>query len=320
MNRTSRLSRRAAAISVAALLTFTAAACDGGEDSGSAAPKDKESAAAGIPDASDIVVAVAPDSALTETLPGDVKSKGSLTIGSYVGSPPNNFYGPDNKTPVGFEVDLITAIGNRLGLKVEYKDMAFDSVITSLQTGRVDTTISEMNDTKERQAKIDFIDYFQSGISIMIQKGNPKGITTTDDLCGKKVVVVTGTTQEEFAKQQSTACTDDGNDPLEITATDSLPQNQTQLQIGRVDALLADLAAAAYTAQTAGGGKLFEVVDQEPISGAPYGIGVAKKNTELRDALQASLQSLIDDGTYTKIMDTWDVTSGAVEQATINGG
>ncbi|MBY8854135.1 transporter substrate-binding domain-containing protein, partial [Saccharothrix sp. MB29] len=86
----------------------------------------------------------------------------------------------DGTTAVGSEVDLAKAIGAKLGLTVEHQDMAFGSLITSHQAGRIDVTMAAMNDTAERQQAIDFVDYFTSGITIMVQKGNPQGVKGPD--------------------------------------------------------------------------------------------------------------------------------------------
>lgn len=316
MSRT-RLSVRAA-VPVALTTALLLAGCGGGdEESPAAEPAAGGSTDSAVPDTGDIVGGVSEDAALAEGLPADLTS---LSIGSNVQSPPNNFYAEDGSTPVGFEVDIITAIGNKLGLDVEYSDMAFDSLITGLQTGRVDATIAGMNDTQERQQSIDFVDYFESGITIMVQKGNPAGIESSADLCGQAIAVVQGTTQEDFAAEQSAECEANGEEPLAVTATPSDSQNQTQLRTGRVDAILNDLPTAVYISQTAGDGEYFETVDQDPINGGPYGIGLNKDDAALRDAIQQALQQLIDDGTYDEILEAWDVTSGAVDQATVNGG
>lgn len=305
------------------LISLALAGCgssgsSGGSSSGTSAPSGSSGSA--IANTASIVGAVKKDDAIASTVPAAIKSAGTLKIGSNVQSPPNNFYAANGKTPVGFEVDIITAIGKKMGVKVAYSDMAFDSLITSLQSGRVDATIAGMNDNKARQQKISFVDYFNSGITLMIQKGNPAGIKNSDDLCGKKIAVVQGTTQEDFAKQQSSKCTSAGKKALSVTATPSDSQNQTQLRTGRVDAILNDLPSAVYISKTAGGGKYFQVVDQAPINGAPYGIGVNKKNQALTGSIDKSLQSIIADGTYTKILKAWNVTSGAVMKATINRG
>ena len=325
MPRPSTTSRLRFAALPAVLLTLVLAGCGSsaapsGSGTSSSASGGAGGSSSAVPDTAGIVDAVTKDDSIASTVPQEIAGAGTLKVGSNVQSPPNNFYAADGKTPVGFEVDIITAIGKKMGVKVAYSDMAFDSLITSLQSGRVDATIAGMNDNPERQAKINFVDYFNSGITIMIQKGDPAGIKSSEDLCGKKIAVVQGTTQEDFAKEQSAKCTSAGKKELSVTATPSDAQNQTQLRTGRVDAILNDLPSAVYISQTAGGGKYFQVVDQAPISGAPYGIGVSKDDQALTDAIDKSLQSIIDDGTYAKILKAWDVTSGAVKTASVNGG
>jgi polar amino acid transport system substrate-binding protein len=293
---------------VAAFLLLTA--CGGKDEPAAPAPSGQDSP----------VSAVAKDPKLAEGLPPEIASAGKIKIGSNIQNPPNNFYAADGKTPVGSEVDLAKAIGRKLGVEVTYEDMAFGSLITSLQAGRIDLTMAAMNDTKERQKAIDFVDYFTSGITIMIQKGDPAGIKSVDDLCGKSVAVNTGSSQETYANQQSTVCTQAGKGAITVTATDSDTGNQNQLRTGRVQAILNDLPTAVYVAQTAGEGKYFEVVNLPPINGGPYGIGVNKANPKLAQAVQQALQSLVDDGTYKKILDSWNVAQGAIQKVTINGG
>ena len=288
--------------------------------SGAAAPTSAPAGGAAIPDTAAILAGVKPDPALSADLPAAIKSAGTLKVGSNVQSPPNNFYAADGTTVVGFEKDLITAVAAQLGLKVTYSDMAFDSLITSLASGRIDATIAGMNDNKTRQQKIDFVDYFNSGITIMVQKGNPAGINSSADLCGKSIAVVTGTSQEDFASEQTAACAKAGKPAVQVSATDSDSQNQTQLRTGRVAAIINDLPSAVYISRTAGNGKYFQVVDQPPVNGAPYGIGVGKNNAALSKAMDASLQKLIDGGQYGAILAAWQVQSGALTKATINGG
>ena len=288
----------------------------------SAAPSSAVPGSAGsaIPDTTAIISAITADPALSATLPDNFKPGAILKVGSNVQSPPNNFYAADGTTVVGFEKDLITAVAAQLGLKVSYSDMAFDSLITSLASGRIDVTIAGMNDNKTRQQKITFVDYFNSGITIMVQKDNPSTIKSSGDLCGKSIAVVTGTSQEEFAAATTADCTKAGKAAVKVIATDSDSQNQTQLRTGRVAAIINDLPSAVYISRTAGGGKYFQVVDQPPVNGAPYGIGVSKANTKLSAAIEASLQKLIAGGQYAAILKAWQVQSGALTKATINGG
>ncbi|MDX8053108.1 ABC transporter substrate-binding protein [Lentzea sp. BCCO 10_0798] len=277
-----------------------------------------ESTQTSTPPSSDLS-SVKKDDALAALLPPEIASAGTLKVGSNIQNPPNNFYDQDGKTPMGSEVDLIKAIAAKLGLKAEHSDMAFSSLITSLETGRVDVTMAAMNDTAERQQKIDFVDYFTSGITIMVQKGNPQGVKTVDDLCGKGIAVNLGSSQEQFGKEQSQKCVAAGKPEVTLSVTDSDTGNQNQLRTGRVAAILNDLPTAVYVAKTAGDGQYFEVVPLAPINGGPYGIGVAKKNAKLSEAIKGALQSLIDDGTYDKIVTAWDIKQGAITKATING-
>lgn len=259
------------------------------------------------------------DDALAAMLPPAIVSAGKLRVGSNIQNPPNNFYAADGKTPTGSEVDLIKAVAAKLGLTAEHSDMAFSSLITSLETGRVDVTMAAMNDTAERQQKIDFVDYFTSGITIMVQKGNPQGVKGPDDLCGKGVAVNLGSSQETYAKEQSQKCLAQGKPEVALSVTDSDTGNQNQLRTGRVAAILNDLPTAVYVAKTAGDGAFFEVVPLAPINGGPYGIGVNKQNPQLSAAIKAALQALIDDGTYAKILTNWDIKQGAITKAAVNG-
>jgi polar amino acid transport system substrate-binding protein len=293
-------------ISVLAAVLGLLTAC-GGQEPAAPAPTGQDSP----------VSAVAKDAAIAAELPPEIVSAGKIRIGSNIQNPPNNFYAADGKTPIGSEVDLAKAVGRKLGVEMAYEDMAFGSLITSLQAGRIDLTMAAMNDTKERQKSIDFVDYFTSGITIMVQKGNPAGIKSPDDLCGKTVAVNSGSSQETYAKG---LCTPAGKPAVTVAATDSDTQNQNQLRTGRVQAILNDLPTAVYVAQTAGDGKYFEVVDLPPINGGPYGIGVNKANPKLAKAVQLALQSLVDDGTYAKILQSWNVTQGAIKQVTVNAG
>jgi polar amino acid transport system substrate-binding protein len=283
------------AAGIAGLLAVVLAACGGGGDGGAVSAPQAPGGGGAIPDVTAVVAGVQKDPQLAAMLPPPIAQAGSLALGSNLQSAPNNFYAADGTTPIG-------------------------SLITSLQSGRVDLTMAAMNDTAERQKQIDFVDYFTSGITIMVRKGNPDGITGPDTLCGKTVALVQGTSHQEFATEQSAKCIQSGQAQITITATDSDTQNQNQLRTGRVAAILNDLPSAVYIARTAGDGNFFEVVPGEPINGGPYGIGVNKTNTQLTEAVRGALQALITDGTYGKILDAWGVQQGAVQQAGTNGG
>ncbi len=267
-----------------------------------------------------IVAAVKVDPAVQKLLPAEYAKSGVLQEGTNIQFPPANFFASDGKTPIGNEIDTAKAIAARLGVKVEFQNSPFENLITSLQSGRVDFTMASMNDTPERQKKIDFVDYFKTGIGMLVKKGNPDNIKTPQDLCGHSVTAGVASSQATWAKQLSQKCVADGHKAIDVVESNDDQQRLNSVRTGRDTAELNDLANLLYIARTAGNGAYFEVANSEPLEGALYGIGVTKGNTALRDAIQAALQSLMDDGTYQKILDAWGLTSAYIGKATVNAG
>lgn len=255
---------------------------------------------------------------LASALPESVRTAGVLRVGSDIAYAPVEFYDKDGKTPIGIDPDIAEALEAQLGVKLVFQNGTFDGLITSLRAKRIDLVMSALSDTPERQKLVDFVDYFNAGTSILVKKGNPEGIKTLDDFCGKTVALQRGTTQEDVAKAQVTKCQQAGK-PLKVLAFDRDTEALLQVKQGRAVADMNDFPVAAYNAKTAGGGNDFEVVGEQ-IDAGPYGIAVRKEDTQLRDALQKAMQAIIDDGTYAKVLDTWNVSQGAVTEATINGG
>ncbi|MGW5972513.1 ABC transporter substrate-binding protein [Streptomyces sp. NPDC055186] len=265
---------------------------------------------------------------LADKLPQSIRDKGVIKVGSDIAYAPVEFKDDSGKV-VGIDPDLAAAMGKQLGVTFEFDNGTFDTLITGLRSKRYDIAMSAMTDTKDRQEGIDaetgkkvgegvdFVDYFTAGVSIYTKKGDDQGIKTWSDLCGKKVVLQRGTVSEDLAKAENEKCP--AGKKIAIEAFDNDQQAQTRLRSGGANAGSSDFPVAAYAVKTSGGGKDFELVGEQ-VEAAPYGIAVAKSNTELRDALKAALDALIENGEYKKIMDKWGVAEGSVDEATINGG
>ncbi|GAA1417066.1 ABC transporter substrate-binding protein [Streptomyces thermospinosisporus] len=300
----------AIAVAGALLLTGCGDQTDKGSDSGT-----KDSTGSAAP--------------LADKLPADIRKAGVIKVGSDIAYPPVEFM--QGGKAVGIDPDIAEALGKQLGVKFDFQNGKFDQLIVGLQSGRFNVIMSAMNDTKDRQngidsetgkkagEGIDFVDYFTAGTSILVQKGNPKNIKSLDDLCGQVVALQRGTTSEGIAKAQSKKCTEDGKKAIKLQTYDTDPEALLRLKQGASVADLNDFPVAAYNAKTSGGGKDFEVVGEQ-IEAGPYGIGVSKKNTQLRDAIQAAVNAIIKNGEYEKILEKWNVTDGAVTEAKINGG
>jgi polar amino acid transport system substrate-binding protein len=255
------------------------------------------------------------DSQAKALVPAEIRTSGVIRAATDATYPPNEFTGPDGKTLMGFDIDLGNAVAQRLGLKIEFANAKFDTILTGIQGNRYDVAFSSFTDNKERQAKVDFVDYFTAGTSILVKKGNPERISKLEDLCGKKVALESGTVQVDIAKNAKCP----PGKPIQVTQLPDDAAARLQVKTGRVVADMNDFPVAAYTAKTSGGGNDFEVVGTQ-YETAPYGIAVSKQLPGLRDAIQAVLKAMVGDGSYQAILKKWDIEQGAVTDITINAG
>jgi len=264
---------------------------------------------------------VAIDAAAAALVPDRFKEKG-ISIASDIPYAPMEMFDENNKV-YGVDYDLAVAIGQKLGLKISFNDQDWDGIIPSLQSGLHDVIISGMNDTVERQATLDFVDYFKGGFAIVVKKGNPEGIATLTDLCGKTVAVIVSTVQGDLLRALEPQCVAAGKAPVDVMELPDDPAALSAIRAGKAVADVSDAPVAAYAAQTAGDGQYFELVkDAANPNGYETvftGIAVLKEDNDLALAIQAALQSLIDDGTYMQILKKYNVDSFAVPEATING-
>ena len=309
--------RRSPAVGLLAVLaTLLAASACGSSSSGGTNGAAGASSAAAAPSAGASGTSQRGDAGDPKSLvPAEIRKSGVIraaTDGTY---PPNEFTGPDGKTLMGFDIDLGQAVAQRLGLKIDFANAKFDSILTGIQGNRYDVAFSSFTDNKDRQAKVDFVDYFTAGTSIIVKKGNPEKITKLEDLCGKKVALESGTVQVKIA--EGAKCT--GGKKIDVSQLPDDAAARLQVKTGRAVADMNDFPVAAYTAKTSGGGNDFEVVGTQ-YETAPYGIAVSKDLGGLRDAIAATLKAMVADGSYDAVLKKWDIGQGALKDITINAG
>jgi len=301
MTRTTR-SRRLACLAAAAAASALLTACGGSSDAGDS----------GTPIAEQQL-----DPTLHDLLPADIQSAGKVTIGTEALYPPFESFADDNTTIVGLDPDLANAVGQLLGVEVEFTHTAFDGLLTALDGGRFDLVVAAVTDTKEREAKYDFVDYFLTGQSIVVKKGNPEGIHGITELCGKAVAVLKASTQEKLLGQfNEDECA--GNE----IAIDSFPSDKDallQVQSGRDAASFTQDAVGSYNSATIGGGNQFEIANSEALLPTPVGMVFDKKDTQLRDAFKAAIEALVANGTYQELLEKYQLTSGDIKTVTVNG-
>ncbi|MGC5165205.1 ABC transporter substrate-binding protein [Luteimicrobium sp. DT211] len=302
--------RRTRTISTAlvatAALAVVLAGCSDSDDGGSGS---KPSGAASTFDPS----SVAKDDTLASAVPDAVKSAGTLRVGTDTTYAPAEYIGDDGKTPVGYDVDLVKAIAATLGLKPDIQTSKFDNIIPSIGS-RYDIGVSSFTINPDRAKQVNMIEYFQAGEAFAVQKGNPKKVDQ-NDLCGKTVGVQTGTVEADELGDLSKKCTAAGKSKIDGLSYDSQADVTTNLVGGKLDAMYADSPIVAYAlSQT--NGQLEQLGDV--FATAPQGIVVSKSDQPLTDVIQKTVQKLIGDGTYGKILKAWGNEAGAVTTAELN--
>ena len=300
-------------LGIASALAMTLAACS----SGSSTSTESSAAASAAPAASAAAPAA---SAAAIAVPQQYIDNG-INVASDLAYPPMEMTDEAGE-PTGFDVELAYAIGDVLGVEVVVEKQEFDTMIPSLQSNKHDMVMSTMNDTAERQKVLSFVDYFQGGMNLLVKKGNPEGITTITDLCGKPTAIQSGTSQRDLLEKVSAEqC--NGND-IQISEFPADTDAQNAVRAGKVVADVTDAPVAVYTATTAGGGEYFEVV-QDPAypngyESALVGVGILKENTELVEAVRQALTVLLENGTYQTLLEKYGLAPYAVSEITVNGG
>jgi polar amino acid transport system substrate-binding protein len=297
------LPRTARAALCTALVAVLAGCGAGGDGSGGgSAPAPAESAApTAIPTA-------ARDDALAAQVPESVSADGKIVFGTDASYPPNEFTAPDGTTIVGMDVEIGTAIAQKLGLAAEWQNSAFPGIIPGIEGARYELGMSSFTINDERVQTVDMVSYFSAGTSLAVRAGNPDGVTP-DNLCGKAVGVQAGTVQVEDIAARNQACTSAGQPAIQITELQQQTDVTLALTANRIVAFLADSPVVAYAVQTTEGA--VEAVG-EPYDTAPYGIALAKNQGQFAEAVRGAVQSLIDDGTYAAILEKWNVSNGAI--------
>ncbi|MDO7868220.1 ABC transporter substrate-binding protein [Nocardioides jiangxiensis] len=298
------LSRRPVALLAAAAATCALATACGSSDSAS-------------PKADSSIATQKQDAALNAKLPADIRKAGVIKVGTEAQYPPFESLADDNKTIVGLDPDLAAAIGQVLGVKLVYTNIAFDGLLPALDAGRFDMIQAAVTDTKVREKQYDFVDYFMTGQAIVVKKGNPDGIGGVSDLCGRAVAVLKGSTQLKMLDGfNDKECA--GN-AIKVTALPTDKDALLQLQTGRADATFTQDAVGAYNVKNIGGGNQFEIANSEALLPTPVGIAFTKADTQLRDAVSAAIAEVIKSGAYDEILAKYSLSGGAVDAPAVNG-
>jgi polar amino acid transport system substrate-binding protein len=258
--------------------------------------------------------AIAVDEKAQAELPETMKKTGTLDVASELDWPPFS-YKDDSGQTTGIDVLMIQAIGKKLGLKTNIANLGADTIIPSVQNGRYDVAVSQLVTTPERLRAVNFVVYIQNTLGILQHKSySPK--VTPGDMCGKTFLGTQGTGPLDFTRQYSEKeCVAKGKPKMTIHVFDK--SAATILAVGtKRGVFLTNRAVGEYVASTSKNGL---VMGQETIPGSRTfsGIAYSKKHPEVGKAVQAALLSLMNDGTYQKILEKWNVTDQALKTSEI---
>lgn len=258
---------------------------------------------------------VALNQSLADALPEDIREAGILKVATSL-TPPISFHDDDGKL-IGIDADLASAFGIILGVDVEMTDVGGGPhIVPAILSGRFDMTISGINDDPELQKQVDVIDYMYDGTTIMVVQGNPLGVASMDDLCGKRVAVPVGTFQNRLAQAHSD---EHCEVPMNIMSLPKMPDVLQAIRTGRADATVNGYATSVYsTEKQIGRGVGLQALPEIRLAVGYLGMLTAKDDTALRDTAAATLQQLVDSGAYQAIMDKWGLAPLAVESVKIN--
>jgi polar amino acid transport system substrate-binding protein len=297
-----RVGTSLAAAALGAVLLVTTSACGGADGAA-----DRDAPAGSLPD-------VEPDPEAVKLLPADLQEGGTITMAADLHYPPTSFLDKDNKTPVGYNVDIATLLGDALGLDVQVKNVTWDGVIPGIAAGRYDFTATNMTPTPERLEVLDMITYWAAGSSLIVEKGNPEDLSLTDQsLCGKKISVMTGSTQQEtYLPEISESCEANGEDAVEAVVLPNVQGALTQLASKRIEGVFSDTSQLAWAAKQQP--QAFELLSpqyQKKEGNDIVALGLPK-DSPLTPALHAAMQYLMDDGAYQAALDRWGLGAGAI--------
>ncbi|AVM65112.1 MULTISPECIES: ABC transporter substrate-binding protein [Dietzia] len=258
-------------------------------------------------------VSLEADESIAALVPAEIRDKGVIVIGTNPPYAPNEFK-DENGEIVGFDIDVMTAVAQLMGLRAEFRESDFDRIIPAIEGGTMDMGASSFTVNDERLKTVDFVTYFEAGIQWASAAGND---VDPDDACGLSVAVQqTTVSDQEDVPARSKACTDAGKPAIEKVQFDSQDEASTAVALGKVDAMSADSPITAYAVKQSEGkmqlaGDVFDA--------APYGWPV-RKGSELTAALEAAADKLIETGDFEKIAQTWGVEDGMIDDAEIRKG
>ncbi|CDZ62084.1 ABC transporter substrate-binding protein [Neorhizobium galegae] len=252
-----------------------------------------------------------------EGLPDRIKSAAKVVVANQPNYPPMEYKDPATNTLMGVDIDLGVALAKQLGTKVEWADIGFEQMISSLETGRVDLIHSGMSDLPKRRDTLDFVDYMKSGAQFYTSAARKDEFKTPADFCGKTVGMSRRTSfPDETAKWSAANCEAKGLAAIKVVGTEGSADARAQLKQGRVDGAVQGSETLPYLMTLE---KNTYAIVGEPITAVYQGIAFSKKDPALRDAYAGALKAIMASGEYKAIFVKHGLEGTMLDGIYING-
>ncbi|OIH97084.1 MULTISPECIES: transporter substrate-binding domain-containing protein [unclassified Curtobacterium] len=326
---TTRWRHRAGALVLATGVVVALAGCSAGGSAGDGDPGSSDGSvtigAASNGAGTETTVTVTEDEALHDSLPAAVKESGELVIGVGAlpaGFPPLAFTGDDQKTLTGSEPDLGRLVAAKLGLQPKVENATWDNMFVGIDGGKYDAAFSNITVTEQRKEKYDFASYRRDELALQVLRGSD--LTFEGDpsvLAGKTIAVSSGTNQEKILLEWKSQLQAAGED---VTVKYYPDGNAVELALdsGKIDGYFGPNPTIAYqNTQSAGSAHPSDTAGTYSGAGSTLqGLIAAttKKGSGLAEPIRGAIDELIEDGTYAKWLQAYNLSNEAVEQSEVN--
>ncbi|MBA2566910.1 MAG: amino acid ABC transporter substrate-binding protein [Thermoleophilaceae bacterium] len=216
--------------------------------------------------------------------------EGTLTVGTDTPFPPFEIGQPPDIS--GYDIEVVDAVAENLGLEVTYQDTTFDTIFRDTAQGQFDLAAAASTITPGREQTVDFSDpYYEAQQALVVPEGSD--IASVDDLADAIVGAQDGTTGETFANDETEAA--------EVRGFPEGPDATAALTTGQVDAVIIDQPVALDAVEQQGGVEIVEEIQTDEL----YGFAIAPDSDPLREAVNGALTELKDDGTIQELYDKY---------------